>query len=210
VIYDPELSRTLPPDVSIQSGFNAIAHAAEGLYARDANPITNLMADEAIRALAGAVRGIRATPDDVELRGRLLYGAWLAGTVLGTVGMAIHHRICHVLGGRLDLPHAATHTVVLPHALAYNADAAPEAMGRIAGALGAADAPIALHELALGTNAPTSLRDLGMTDRDVDPAVEEVIANPPWNPRPIEPEPIRALLIHALNGDPPQAHTETT
>ncbi len=210
VIYDPELSRTLPPDVSIQSGFNAIAHAAEGLYARDANPITNLMAEEAIRALADALRGIRAAPDDLELRGRLLYGAWLGGTVLGTVGMAIHHRICHVLGGRLDLPHAATHAVVLPHALAYNADAARDAMGRIGRALDAADAPLALHELALRTHAPTSLRDLGMSDRDIDPAVEEIIANPPWNPRPIESEPIRALLIHALNGDPPQAHTETT
>jgi maleylacetate reductase len=208
VLYDPELSRTLPPDVSIQSGFNAIAHAAEGLYARDASPITSLMAEEAIRALAGPLPAIRATPDDLALRGRLLYGSWLAGSVLGTVGMAIHHRICHVLGGRLDLPHAATHTVLLPHALAYNADAAPHAMRRIARALDAADAPVALHELALLTGAPTSLRDLGMTDLDVEPAVEEIVANPPWNPRPVEREGIRALLIDALNGRPPGRRRE--
>ena len=209
VIYDPELSRTLPVDVTITSGFNAIAHAAEGLYARDANPIASLMADEAIRAIASALPEIRDAPDDLELRGRLLYGAWLAGSVLGTVGMALHHRICHVLGGRLDLPHAPTHAVLLPHALAYNADATPEAMARIARALGADDPAEGVHQLALRTGAPTALRDLGMTGEDIDPAVDDIVANPPWNPRPIERPAIRELLLRALEGDPPQ-HRETT
>jgi maleylacetate reductase len=209
VIYDPELSRSLPIDVTVTSGFNAIAHAAEGLYARDANPIASLMAEEAIRAIASALPAIGDAPDDLDLRSRLLYGAWLAGSVLGTVGMALHHRICHVLGGRLDLPHGATHTVVLPHALAYNADAAPEAMRRIARALGTDDAVGGLDELARRTGAPTALRDLGMTAADVDPAVDDIVANPPWNPRPIERPAIRELLLHALEGDPPQ-HRETT
>jgi maleylacetate reductase len=213
VIYDPELSRTLPVDISIASAFNAIAHAAEGLYARDANPITSLMAEEAIGALASALPAIRAVPDDLDLRGRLLYGAWLGGAVLGTVGMALHHRICHVLGGRLDLPHAATHTVVLPHVLAYNADAAPDAIRRIALALGAADAAdaaVTLHALARRTAAPLSLRELGMTDSDVDPVLDDIVTDPPWNPRPIERGPIRGMLRDALDGEPPQTHRETT
>jgi maleylacetate reductase len=203
VIYDPELSRLLPLEISIASGFNAIAHAAEGLYARDANPITSLMAEEAIRAIAGALPALRTTPDDPDLRARLLYGAWLAGSVLGAVGMALHHRICHVLGGRLDLPHAATHTVVLPHTLAYTAPAAPDAMARIARALDASDAATGIHELALRTGAPTALRDLGMTHTDIEPVVDELIADPPQNPRPVERAGIQALLIDAFAGEPP-------
>jgi maleylacetate reductase len=205
VIYDPELSRTLPVDITIASTFNAIAHAAEGLYARDANPITSLMAEEAIRALALALPGIRAAPDDLDLRGRLLYGAWLAGSVLGTVGMALHHRICHVLGGRLDLPHAPTHTVVLAHALAYSADAAPDAMRRIAQALDADGAATGVHELALRTGAPTALRDLGMTVADIDPVVDDIVDGAGWNPRAVERGAIRELLTDAFEGRSPRA-----
>lgn len=209
VIYDPELSRSLPLDVAITSAFNAIAHAAEGLYARDASPIASLMAEEAIRALGGALGELPSQPGDLALRTRLLYGAWLAGSVLGSVGMALHHRICHVLGGRLDLPHGPTHTVVLPHVLAFNAGAAPEAMARIGRALGGGgvagpDAATAIHDLARRTGAPLTLRELGMTEADVDPAVEDILANPPWNPRPLEAEPLRQLLIRALDGAPPR------
>lgn len=203
VLYDPELTLSLPVDVSIASAFNAIAHAAEGLYARDANPITSLMAEEAIRSLATAMPSLAADPGDIETRSRLLYGAWLAGTVLGAVGMGLHHRICHVLGGRLDLPHAETHTVVLPHALAYNAPAAPDAIARIGHAIGAGDAPAALHELARRTGAPVALRDLGMTAADIDPVVEDIVAGSGSNPRPIEPDGIRTLLHRAFDGRPP-------
>jgi maleylacetate reductase len=208
VIYDPELSRLLPVDISVTSAFNAIAHAAEGLYARDANPITSLMAEESIRAIAAALPTLRSTPDDAGLRTQLLYGAWLAGSVLGTVGMALHHRICHVLGGRLDLPHAATHTAVLPHALAYTAPAAPEAMTRIARALDASDAATGIQALALRTGAPTALRDVGMTHTDIEPVVDELIADPPPNPRPVERAGIQALLIDAFAGEPPHTRRE--
>jgi maleylacetate reductase len=209
VVYDPELTTRLPVDISTTSAFNAIAHAAEALYARDANPITSLMAEEAIRAIAAALPRLRAGPSDLDVRGRLLSGAWLAGTVLATVGMALHHRICHVLGGRLDLPHAATHTVVLPHALAYNAGAVPEAMARIAAALGIGgdDAPSGLYALARETGAPTSLRELGVNDGDIDPVVDAVVARAGWNPRPVEPDGIRTLLNRALNGKPPPGGT---
>jgi alcohol dehydrogenase class IV len=121
--------------------------------------------------------------------------------------MALHHRICHVLGGRLNLPHAETHAVVLPHALAYNAPAVPEPIERIGRALGGeddpTDAPAALHELARRTGAPTALRDLGMTAADIEPVVEDVLAGSGWNPRPIEPDGIRTLLHRAFDGQPP-------
>src|SRR5215468_10237755 len=131
VIYDPELSRSLPVALSVTSGINAIAHAAEGLYAFDANPIMSLMAEEGIAALGRALPGIRRDAQDMESRSDALYGAWLCGSVLGNVGMALHHKLCHTLGGSFNLPHAEVHTVVLPQALAYNAEAAPQAMARI-------------------------------------------------------------------------------
>lgn len=203
VIYDPALTLTLPVDMSITSAINALAHAAEGLYSRDANPITSLLAEESIAAIATGIPGVHADSQDVAARARLLYGAWLAGSVLGTVGMALHHKLCHTLGGSFNLPHAATHTIVLPHALAYNATAAPEAMRRIARALGTENAALGVHQLAKRHGAPTALRDLGMTVADVDRAADIASANPYWNPRPVERESIRSLLHDAFEGAPP-------
>src|SRR2546421_203679 len=117
VIYDPELTLTLPVGLSITSGINAIAHAAEGLYAHDGNPIFGLMAEEGIRALATALPRVHAAPTDLAARRDALYGAWLCGAVLGHVAMGLHHKLCHTLGGSFDLPHAEVHTVILPHAL---------------------------------------------------------------------------------------------
>ena len=205
VIYDPELTLSLPVDLSITSGLNALAHAAEGLYARDATPITSLLAEEAIGAIGRALPRVHADGADLGARTDLLYGAWLAGSVLGTVGMALHHKLCHTLGGTFNLPHAATHAVVLPHALAYNAVAAPEAMRRIARALGTDDAPLGVYELAGRLGAPTALRDLGMTESDIDLAAEIATADPYWNPRPVTRDSVRALLSRALDGAPPSA-----
>ncbi|KKY15219.1 putative maleylacetate [Diplodia seriata] len=136
VIYDVDLTVTMPPGLSATSGVNAIAHAVEALYARNTNPIVTLLALEGVRSLAAALPTIVANPSDLPARSAALYGAWLCGTALGSVGMALHHKLCHALGGTLDLPHAATHTVVLPHALAYNASALPpETLSRLADAL---------------------------------------------------------------------------
>jgi maleylacetate reductase len=204
VIYDPELTLTLPPALSITSGINAIAHAAEGLYATDGNPVMDLMAEEGIRALGRALPLVRANPKDLSARGDALYGAWLCGSVLGNVGMALHHKLCHTLGGSFNLPHAETHTVVLPHALAYNAAAAPVAMTRIARALGARNAAQAVFDLAQGNGAPVSLRELGMKAEDVARAAEIALRNQYPNPRPLEPAAIRALLQDAWEGRRPQ------
>src|SRR4051812_6355974 len=205
VIYDPELTLTLPVGLSVTSGINAIAHAAEGLYAVDGNPIMDLMAEEGIAALGRALPAIRADAADLAARGQALYGAWLCGVVLGNVGMALHHKLCHTLGGSFNLPHAQTHTIVLPHALAYNAAAAPRAMERIAGALQGANAAQAVFDLARDNGAPVALRDLGLEADDLDRACALALQNQYPNPRPLEPGPIRQLLQDAFEGRRPDA-----
>ncbi|OXI90156.1 maleylacetate reductase [Burkholderia sp. AU31652] len=203
VIYDPALTVTLPIGLSVTSGLNAIAHAAEGLYANNANPVMSLVAEEGIRALARGLPGVRRDPADLDARSDALYGAWLCGMVLGNVGMALHHKLCHTLGGSFNLPHAPTHTVVLPHALAYNAAHAPEAMQRIARAIGTNDAARGLYALALDNGAPVSLKAIGMQEADLDRAADLAAANPYWNPRPIERDGLRALLQDAFDGNLP-------
>lgn len=210
VIYDPELSVSLPVGLSVTSAMNAIAHAAEGLYAQDSNPIMDLMAEEGIRALATAIPAIRANPADIAARSNALYGAWLCGTVLGNVGMALHHKLCHTMGGTFNLPHAEVHTVILPHAMAFNAAAAPAAMQKISRALGGAPAAQGLYELASQNGAPVSLRELGMKAEDLDTVVRLALQNPYWNPRPIVPEnaaALRSLLQQAWEGVAPLSST---
>jgi len=205
VIYDPTLTLQLPVELSVTSGINAIAHAAEGLYAQDGNPVMSLMAEEGIRALAQGLRKAVEQPQDLAARGDCLYGAWLCGTVLGNVGMALHHKLCHTLGGSFNLPHAPTHTVVLPHALAYNAAQTPAASKRICRALGieGANAARAIYDLAASLGAPLSLKALGMKEAELDRATDIALANPYWNPRPVEREAVRELLQDAFAGNRP-------
>ncbi len=205
VIYDPELTLSLPVSLSVTSGINAIAHAAEGLYAVDRNPIMDLMAEEGIAALGRALPRIVARGSDIEARSDALYGAWLCGTVLGHVGMALHHKLCHTLGGSFNLPHAETHTIVLPHALAYNSLDAPQAMARIARALGSASAPQAVYDLAKHNGAPVALRDLGLKAEDLDRACEIALQNQYPNPRPLERQALRQLFQNAWEGARPAA-----
>jgi maleylacetate reductase len=203
VIYDPALTTSLPPALSLTSGINAIAHAAEGLYAQDANPVVSLMAEEGIRALGQGLPQIVRKPGDLEARADCLYGAWLCGAVLGSVGMSLHHKLCHTLGGTFNLPHAETHTIVLPHVLAYNRNAAPEAMRRIARALHADDAAQGVFDLAREHGAPTSLKEIGVTAENLDVALDLALKNPYWNPRPVERAPLRMLLEAAFEGRRP-------
>jgi alcohol dehydrogenase class IV len=203
VIYDPALTLGLPVGLSVTSGMNAVAHAAEGLYAQDANPIMSMMAEEGIRALARGLPRVVKAPQDLDARSDCLYGAWLCGAVLGAVGMALHHKLCHVLGGTWNLPHAETHTIVLPHAIAYNAAAAPEAMTRVARALEAATAAQGLYDLEQSLGAPLALKDIGMPGGELDRAADLACAAPYWNPRPIERAAIRKLLDDAYFGRRP-------
>jgi len=200
VIYDPELSLSLPIGLTVTSGLNAIAHAAEGLYAFDGNPIVSLMAEEGIRAIAAALPRLTAAPTDLDARGDALYGAWLCGSVLGAVAMGLHHKLCHTLGGSFSLPHAEVHTVVLPHALAYNASHAPEAMRRIARALGTDSAAAGLFDLAQRLGVPVALKDIGMPADGLNRAADLAVQTPYPNPRPLERAAIRELLQHAFDG----------
>jgi len=203
VIYDPELTLTLPLGMTITSGLNAIAHAAEGLYAHDGNPIIAMLAEEGIRATAAALPRLQQDPLDLAARGDALYGAWLCGTVLGAVAMGLHHKLCHTLGGSFNLPHAEVHTVILPHALAYNASQAPDAMVRIAGALHAQSAAAGVFDLARRHGAPVALKDIGMPADGLDRAADLAVTTPYPNPRPLERAAIRELLQRAYDGTRP-------
>ncbi|MEV2213022.1 maleylacetate reductase [Streptomyces sp. NPDC050997] len=204
VLYDPALTVALPTAVSVTSGMNAIAHAVEALYAPDASPIIDLMAEEGVRALAAALPDVVADGADLDARARAQYGAWLCGACLGATTMSLHHKLCHALGGTLDLPHAQTHTVVLPHALAYNQDMAPKAVSALGRALGTpADPATYLWDLAGRLGAPRSLRELGMAESDIDRIVQVALANPYANPREVTADGISRLLRAAWSGQPP-------
>lgn len=203
VLYDVGLTMTLPALMSVVSGMNAIAHAVEALYAKDSNPIVSLMAEEGIRALAHSLPRLVSDPLEMVARSDAQYGAWLCGTCLGAVGMALHHKVCHVLGGTFDLPHAETHTVILPHALAYNAASCPQALVRIERALGQSDAPSALYALGKGLGAPMALRDLGMPESGLATATALILKDSYWNPRPLEEDAIFNMLSRAWHGQPP-------
>ncbi len=206
VIYDPELTLTLPAALGAASGLNAIAHAVEALYAPDASPIVSLMAEESIRAFAAALPRVVAAPDDLAARSEALYGAWLAGSVLGSVGMGLHHKLCHTLGGTFDLPHAQTHAVILPHAISYNAPFAASALAGAARALGVAsssEVSAALFDLSRALGAPASLAAIGMPRDGLDRAADLACATPYPNPRPLVRDEIRELLQRAFDGTRP-------
>lgn len=203
VIYDVDLTLTMPVQLCVTSGINAAAHAVEALYAQDRNPVVSLMASAGVEALVSALPTIVGNPDDRDARGKALYGAWLCGICLGSVGMALHHKLCHTLGGLFDLPHSETHTVILPHALRYNEAAAPEAIAALKRAMGQADPARTLFDLAASLGAPTALQDLGMPVEGIGEAVEQALENPYWNPRDLEKEALRALLVNAYRGAPP-------
>lgn len=204
VIYDVELTLSLPVALSVASGFNAIAHAVEALYAANANPVTSLMAEEGIAALAESLPRIVQSPQSVEARCLAQYGAWLCGICLGTVGMGLHHKICHVLGGTFDLAHAQTHVVMIPRVAAYNAHAASPAMARIARALNARQAWTGLYELAVELDAPRSLEALGMPEAGIDRAVELIMQNTYSNPRAPDVRALGHMLRQAWKGLPPE------
>ena len=200
VIYDPELTVSLPAFVTGPSGINAMAHCVEALYAKDANPITTLMAEEGIGALSRGIAGSVVRPTDLEARSDALYGAYLAGAALGAVGMALHHRICHILGGSFGLAHGEVNAVVLPHVVRYNQEAAPAAMARISRALGVEDPAAGIYDFARSVNASASLESLGMRREDLPEVLRLTIESPPWNPRPVDADGISAVLDNAFSG----------
>ena len=202
VIYDPDLTLGLPLRISISSALNAIAHAVEGLYAEDRNPISTLLATEGLAAFHDALPGILANPRNLDARSRALYGAWLCGTVLGTVSMSLHHKLCHTLGGSFDLPHAEPHAVMLPHTVAFNAMAVPDLLNPVTRIFGGPPGA-ALFDFARSLGAPAALRDLGLKEADLDRAASIAVSRPYPNPRPFDQAAVRALLGAAWDGTRP-------
>ena len=200
VIYDPKLTLDLPASVSTASGMNAMAHCVEALYARDANPVTSWMSDEGIRSLGESLPIIVDAPHDVDARTRAMYGAWLGGAALASVQMGLHHKLCHVLGGSFDLPHAETHAVLLPYTAEFNAPAASDAMSRAARALNATNAPVALYKLCRRLPIPQSLAEIGMQESDLDRAATQAMEQTYPNPRPVTRVDVASILERAFAG----------
>jgi len=203
VIYDVNLTLSLPKGLSATSGMNAIAHSVEALYAQDGNPLVSLMALEGIRALAEGLPVIADHPQDRPARAKALYGAWLCGAVLGSVGMALHHKLCHVLGGSFGLPHAETHTIVLPHVVSFNARVVGEKLAPIAEMLQSAGPGQGLFDLVKRIGGPMALKDIGMPADGLDKAAALATESPYYNPRQPTLQQIRALLEDAFVGRRP-------
>lgn len=202
VIYDPDLTIGLPLAMSVTSGLNAMAHAAEALYAQDRNPVSSLMAADGLTAFVEALPRLVENTNDAEARSTALYGAWLCGTVLGTVGMALHHKICHTLGGSFDTPHAETHAIMLPHTVGFNANAVSSQLKPISDLF--SETPGAgLFDFAEKIGAPQGLRELGLKESDLDRAAQIATENPYWNPCAFDRSSIRNLLQDAWEGTRP-------
>ncbi|MBA3350253.1 MAG: maleylacetate reductase [Actinobacteria bacterium] len=203
VIYDPALTTSLPPEVTGASGMNALAHSMEALYSQDANPVSSMLAEESIKALARGLPVAVRTPEDMEGRSVSLYGAYLAGAAMAVTGVALHHTICHVLGGTFGLAHADANAVMLPHVARFNSGHAPEAMERMAWALGAAGAPNGLFDLARRLGAPRALSDLGMAEDDLEEAARLATQALSYNPRPSTEADVLQILRDAHAGRHP-------
>ncbi|OHF04632.1 iron-containing alcohol dehydrogenase [Colletotrichum orchidophilum] len=208
VIYDVDLTMDLPVKVSGPSGLNAMAHSFEALYSRQANPLTDHFALESIRALSNALPVIVSDPSSVEARTSALYGAFLAGLLAGATGIALQHKLAHAAGGTLNLPHAETHSIFLPHSMAFNAQAFPEATRtKISSALGQSTEDslsgivAGLNQLLRILNIPTGLKDIGMQESDIDRVADVASEKPYWNPRPLEKAAIREIIRRAWVGE---------
>jgi maleylacetate reductase len=204
VIYDVALTHTLPARFAAASGINAIAHAAEALYAKNTNPVVNLMAAEGISVLREALPKVVQNSEDREGRFNALYGAWLCSIVQGQVSMALHHKICHALGGSFNLPHADIHANVLPHAIAYNSKAAATAVETIATSIGDQNAALGLFKFNREIGVYTSLKDLGMPESGIEVIVDQIMNTPYWNPRKMNRDALIKLLQRVWTGEPPK------
>jgi maleylacetate reductase len=202
VVYDVDLTLTLPFAMTVTSAMNAIAHAMEAFYAPDRSPVIELMCRDALPAFRDALPKLKSNPADRDARGEALYAAWCCSTALGYVSMALHHKLAHVLGGSFNTPHAETHAILLPHTTAFNAVAVPELLKPISDTFGAAPGG-GLWDFAKSVDAPLRLADLGLTESDLDRAADIAVKNPYANPRPFGRADIRALLQAAYEGSRP-------
>ncbi|MEU2617676.1 maleylacetate reductase [Streptomyces sp. NPDC007157] len=198
IVYDASLTLSLPVGLSVASGLNALAHCVDSMWAPRTDPIDQALAAEGVRALRTGLPLVVKDPQALDGREQTLYGAYLAAVAFASAGSGLHHKICHVLGGMFNLPHAQTHAVVLPHVLAFNVPFAPDAERRLAAAFGSPTAVEGLVGLRDRLGAPRSLRDLGMPRDGVAAVAEAVVAAAPaGNPRPVTLDAITDLVRNA-------------
>lgn len=189
-VYEPALTLDLPLAETVGTALNALAHAAEALYGGDL--------EDAVVGAELIDRHLPAVADDgrdVDARTGLLLGAMHAGRALGERGLFLAHAIAQALGGRYGLPHGAMNALCLPPALRFNEPAVPEAVARLATALGTDDAPARIEELArLG--GFERLREFGVPEHDLPALAEEVAVRPGAraNPRPAPASAVESLL----------------
>jgi len=207
IVYDAALTLTLPVETSVASALNALAHCVDSLWAPHADPINRALALDAVRALNRGLPELVAAPGALAGREQVLYASYLAGVAFASAGAGLHHQICHVLGGRFNLPHAETHAVVLPYVLAFNGPALPDEEGMLASAFGADTALEGLERLRAAVAAPRALRDHGLDEGDlVDAANALMSAVPAGNPRPVTRETLLSLLRAAWEGADPRQY----
>jgi len=207
-IYDPVLSATMSAHHTGTIGMNSLAHCVEALYAEVKSPVSDMFAMEGIKALRSGLRGSIDNPEDLEARAQVLYGGMLSGYCVNLAGIAIHHKLCHVLGGHHGIAHGESNSVVLPYAVAYNETAAPEAMEKIKsamGTMGTASASGGIYDFAREIKVPKSLKELGMREEHLDAAAQETVETTPYNPRPVDVKSVREMLQQAYEGIRPIA-----
>jgi maleylacetate reductase len=214
IIYDAALTLSLPVELSVASGLNALAHCVDSMWAPRADPINQALAAEGIRALAAGLPLVKDNPNDLPGREQALYGAYLSAVAFASAGSGMHHKICHVLGGAYNMPHAQTHATVLPYVLAFNAPAAPEAAKRMSAAFGTsgrgatdsgpADAVAGLNALRAALDAPKALKEHGLAEENIPAAVQLILpAIPRSNPREVTADNLEQLLRAAYSGATP-------
>jgi maleylacetate reductase len=135
VIYDPQLTLNLPPEVTASTGINALAHCIEALYSITRNPLSTAVALSGVHSIYTALPRCYVDGNDLQARSEMLVGAYLAGSALSLVSMALHHGLCHTLGGTADVPHGFANSIILPHAMRFNIDATAPQLARAAEAM---------------------------------------------------------------------------
>jgi maleylacetate reductase len=204
VIYDAALTYSLPADLTVASGLNALAHCIDSMWGPRADPINQALGAEGIRALASGLRAVDIDARDQTGREQTLYGAYLSAVAFASAGSGMHHKICHVLGGTYYLPHAQTHATMLAYVTAFNAPYAPEAERRIAQAFEAPSALEGLNSLRADLDAPRALRDYGFDEASIPEAAQIIVPLiPASNPRPVTGADIQKLLQLAWAGAEP-------
>lgn len=170
VMYDAELSRSLPPRVTAASAVNAVAHCIDAIYLPSLSPLLVPAAIEGARVVCTTLPTLLKDPDDRLARNDMLYGAYLSGAAL-TGGFAIQHAIAHMLGGSFGVEHGIAHAVVLPYVTAHLLDHTPGSLVPIAAALGTDDLAGHVWDLVAGSGLPVRLSEVGFPEEDLERAV---------------------------------------